>query len=71
MKKIVIFIYILFTKWGRIVETGAYQQTLFPTKDDWIAEFCKIFKEKSGNTWENKANFQNITKKYQLINFEK
>ena len=64
-------VYILFTRWGRIGEDGAFQQTPFGSKEECIAEFCKIFKDKSGNLWEEKANFQKVTKKYQLLNFER
>ena len=63
--------YILFTRWGRIGETGAYQQTPFGTKEECIAEFNKIFKDKSGNLWEDKDNFQKVPRKYQLLKFER
>jgi len=62
-------VYILFTRWGRIGENGQYQQTPFGSKEECIKEFCKIFKEKSGNTWENKEHFEKKVKKYQLLKF--
>jgi len=64
-------VYILFTRWGRIGETGAFQQTPFGTKEECIAEFNKIFKDKSGNLWEDKDNFQKVPRKYQLLKFER
>jgi len=60
--------YILFTKWGRIGDSGMHQETPYPSKEECIAEFCKIFKDKSGNEWKNKANFQKVEKKYRLLN---
>jgi len=60
--------YILFTKWGRIGDTGMHQETPYPSKDECIAEFSKIFKDKSGNEWKNKANFKKVDKKYRLLN---
>lgn len=64
-------VYILFTRWGRIGETGAFQQTPFGKKEDCIAEFCKIFKEKTGNLWEEKDDFKKVPQKYQLLKFER
>lgn len=64
-------VYILFTRWGRIGETGAFQQTPFGKKEECIAEFCKIFKDKSGNLWEEKDSFKKVPKKYQLLKFER
>lgn len=64
-------VYILFTRWGRIGEEGAYQQTPFATKEECIENFCKIFKDKSGNLWENKDKFEKVKRKYQLLKFEK
>ena len=42
------------------------QQTPFP-KQDCIKEFKKIFRDKSGNEWEKKENFEKKPKKYQLL----
>ena len=44
-------VFVLFTRWGRIGEIGAYQRTPFSEYDEGIKEFCKIFKAKSGNEW--------------------
>ena len=63
-------VYVLFTRWGRIGETGAYQQTPFASKEECIKEFHKIFKDKSGNLWEDQENFKKIHKKYQLHKLE-
>lgn len=60
-------VYILFTKWGRIGDTGQYQQTPYANKDETIKQFKKIFKEKSGNNWEEKAKFEKKPGKYLLL----
>lgn len=44
-------LYILFTRWGRIGDSGQYQHTPFHAKSEAVAEFCKVFKSKTGNTW--------------------
>ncbi|XP_067142710.1 poly [ADP-ribose] polymerase tankyrase-like isoform X2 [Centruroides vittatus] len=62
---------ILFTRWGRVGDSGQYQKTPFRITDEAIKEFCKIFKSKSGNTWENVKNFQHQPKKYDLVSLDK
>lgn len=47
-------LWILFTRWGWIGEPGANQRTPYPTKEECIKEFEKIFLDKSGNEWSNK-----------------
>jgi hypothetical protein len=47
-------VYILWNRWGRIPEEGAYQRTPFISLIDAKNEFKKIFKSKTGNEWENK-----------------
>lgn len=61
--------YILFTKWGRIGDRGMHQETPFPSKEECVNEFLKIFKDKSGNEWKNKDKFEKIPKKYKLLHF--
>jgi len=62
---------ILLTRWGRIGDTGQYQQTPFAKEEDAITEFKKIFKSKSANEWEDRDKFEKKPKKYQLLNFSK
>ncbi|CAG2183327.1 unnamed protein product, partial [Oppiella nova] len=38
---------LLFTRWGRVGDTGQYQKTPFATAEAAVAEFKKIFKAKS------------------------
>ena len=45
-------LYILLNRWGRIGDTGQFQRTPFPKKDEAVKEFCKVFRAKTGNKWE-------------------
>lgn len=62
---------VLFTNWGRNGTDGQYQHTPFGTFEEGKAEFCKIFKSKSGNKWEDRANFQKKKRKYRLITYKR
>ena len=63
-------VYILFTRWGRIGEPGAYQNTPFSHKDECINEFKKIFEQKSKNKWDDKDNFERVEGKYRLLDID-
>ncbi|CAI5728877.1 unnamed protein product [Hyaloperonospora brassicae] len=62
-------IFVLFTNWGRIGETGKFQNTPFRDEAEARGEFKKIFRSKTGNTWESRTagNFVKKPKKYNLI----
>nr|XP_034325804.1 poly [ADP-ribose] polymerase tankyrase-like isoform X4 [Crassostrea gigas] len=60
-------LYILFTRWGRVGDSGQYQHTPFHAKSEAVAEFCKVFKSKTGNTWASVKSFVNHPKKYRLV----
>eukprot|EP00049_Salpingoeca_infusionum_P005521 m.93150 g.93150 ORF g.93150 m.93150 type:complete len:2953 (-) comp12996_c0_seq1:137-8995(-) len=51
-------LYLLWTRWGRVGETGMHQQTPYGTKEEAIAEFCKVFKQKSANHWDQRHEFE-------------
>jgi len=60
-------LYVLFTRWGRIGESGMNQRTPFNSAEEAMAEFKKIFKQKTGNNWEtSRENFEKQDKKYNL-----
>ena len=63
-------VFVVCTRWGRIGESGQHQQTPFSIKEEAIKEFTKIFASKSGNKWEDKAQFVKKTKKYKLMQLE-
>ncbi|KAG1703413.1 hypothetical protein DVH05_007361 [Phytophthora capsici] len=62
-------IYVLFTNWGRIGETGKFQNTPFRDEAEAVNEFKKIFRSKTGNTWEQRepGEFVKKPKKYNLV----
>jgi predicted DNA-binding WGR domain protein len=62
-------IYILWNRFGRIGDHGQSQRTPFTNCEDAMSEFKKIFRDKSGNEWENKSNFQRVKGKYMLLHF--
>ncbi|CAG9315884.1 unnamed protein product [Blepharisma stoltei] len=61
--------YIIFTRWGRIGEVGAFQRTPFADRNEAETEFKKIFKSKSGNEW--REDFVRIKGKYVKVEFAK
>ena len=61
---------VLFTQWGRSGTDGQFQHTPFGSFEEGKAEFCKIFKSKSGNKWEDRANFHKVKKKYRLVTYK-
>ncbi|GFT42008.1 poly polymerase tankyrase [Nephila pilipes] len=64
-------LYILFTCWGRVGDTGQHQKTPFNTQAEAVKEFCRIFRAKSGNNWDDVKNFQPQPKKYRLVQLER
>lgn len=61
---------VLFTRWGRVGDEGQYQKTPFPSQEEAIKEFKKIFRSKTGNAWDNLNAFAAIPKKYRLLELE-
>ncbi|CAF0785252.1 unnamed protein product [Brachionus calyciflorus] len=66
---------VLFTRWGRIGDTGMYQRTPFSNFKDAKEEFLKIFKQKTGNDYvetvlEKKKPFESKLRKYNLVKLE-
>ena len=62
---------VLFTNWGRNGTEGQYQHTPFGSEEEGKSEFSKIFRSKSGNKWEDRANFKKVDKKYRLVSYKK
>ncbi|CAF4208377.1 unnamed protein product [Rotaria sp. Silwood2] len=63
--------YLLFTRWGRIGDgDGQHQLTPYSSLEECRAEFCKIFRDKTGNVWENTNQFEKKPKKYTLIQLD-
>ncbi|CAF3749255.1 unnamed protein product [Rotaria sp. Silwood1] len=63
------YLYLLFTRWGRIGDgDGQHQLTPYSSLEECRAEFCTIFRDKTGNPWKNTDQFEKKPKKYTLIN---
>ena len=63
-------VHILFTRYGRIGDSGQHQITSFSKKEEAVAEFMSIFKSKSGNEWKDIDNFQRVKKKYKVVKLD-
>ena len=50
--------YIVTTQFGRMGEEGANQRSPFNSLEEAKNEFCKIFKNKTSNEWEERNNFE-------------
>jgi predicted DNA-binding WGR domain protein len=55
---------ILFTRWGRIGEEGAFQKTPFNNLKEAVLEFKKVFEQKTGCKWCHKDKFQKHFRKF-------
>ena len=67
-------LYFLLTIWGRFGESGQFQRTPFPSFNDAIDEFCKIFKSKTGNAFDRKspnATYPKQADKYKVVQLER
>ncbi|TYZ59031.1 hypothetical protein PybrP1_005256 [[Pythium] brassicae (nom. inval.)] len=60
-------LFVVFTNWGRIGETGKFQNTPFRAAEDAVAEFKKIFRAKTGTHWGDRAAFAAQRGKYNLV----
>jgi ankyrin repeat protein/predicted DNA-binding WGR domain protein len=62
-------VYVLFTRWGRIGEVGAYQRTPFSTREEAEKNFKSLYRNKTGNDWGK--NFKRVKNKYCVMALEK
>ena len=61
---------VLVTNWGQVGDYGGQkQETPFGSRDEASMEFCKVFKSKTGNKWEDYAssNFTPMLGKYKPV----
>ena len=63
--------YIVTTQFGRMGEEGANQRSPFNSLEEAKNEFCKIFKNKTSNEWEERNNFERKKGKYMLLTYNK
>lgn len=62
--------YALWTRWGRVGETGQNACKNFSVFESAEKEFCKKFKDKTKNNWEEKENFTAVKGKYTLLEMD-
>lgn len=60
-------LFVLFTNWGRIGESGKFQNTPFHNEEEAVLEFQKIFRSKTGNHWKDRHDFVKHGGKYNLV----
>ena len=60
-------LFFLFTRWGRVGDSGQHQLTPYSTLEECQKEFLKVFREKTGNAWKDTEHFEIKPKKYTLI----
>lgn len=63
--------YHAWTRWGRVGETGQSALLGNGTLDDAIKSFKAKFKDKTSNSWDDRANFVAKAGKYTLIEIER
>ncbi len=56
--------YLLYTRYGRIGNSGVSNTIDYYSKDSSIAMFEKTFKQKTGNWWQNRDKFEKKSGKY-------
>ncbi|KAG2379039.1 hypothetical protein C9374_007677 [Naegleria lovaniensis] len=59
--------YCVFTRWGLFGQTGQKKIIIFTSLMEAKAEFRNKFKDRTGNDWENRSNFQLVVGKYNLV----
>jgi poly [ADP-ribose] polymerase len=57
----------VFTRWGRVGESGAVQLNGPLDREQGEKEFKKKFKDKTANDWDNRGNFVPKSGKYDLV----
>ncbi|KAJ3426278.1 DNA ligase [Anaeramoeba flamelloides] len=59
--------FILFTHWGRVGSNGLRRERSYEKADVCIEEFKKKFFQKTANRWNDRANFQCVQRKYNML----
>ena len=58
----------MFRAWGRVGTTiGGNKVESFMSKATAVHAFCELYADKTGNDWEDRANFTKVTVLYTLI----
>lgn len=62
--------YYLWTRWGRVGETGQSSNKMHSSLEAAEKEFCKKFKDKTKNNWEERETFTAVKGKYTLLEMD-
>ena len=62
--------YSVWTRWGRVGESGQNSNKMFRSLEAAEKEFCKKFREKTKNSWEERENFTALPGKYTLLEMD-
>jgi len=62
--------YFLWTRWGRVGEEGSNALKKCGDEAAAIKAFCKKFRDKTKNKWDERSNFVKHANKYQLVETE-
>ena len=62
--------YYVWTRWGRVGEGGQNSNKMFGSLDKAEKEFCKKFRDKTRNSWEERADFTPVQGKYTLLEMD-
>jgi poly [ADP-ribose] polymerase len=60
----------VFTRWGRVGVPGQNKLESFGSSSQAISNFEKKFKDKTKNSWSDRANFEHVDGKYDLIDMD-
>ena len=60
----------LWTRWGRVGEPGQNAMKYCASMEDGKKEFCKKFKDKTKNSWDDRDNFVPVKGKYTLLEMD-
>ncbi len=60
----------MFTKWGRVGESGANDTKMFTDLDPAKKLFSKKFQDKTKNKWDNRDSFTAVPGKYTLLEMD-
>ena len=62
--------YYLWTRWGRVGEAGQSYNKRCGTQEAAEKEFCKKFRDKTKNSWEERESFTAVKGKYTLLEMD-
>lgn len=63
--------YSVFTRWGRVGDTGQHSlQPFYGNEDGAVKAFKKKFQEKTRNSWDNRDNFQKVDGQYDQVEMD-